>query len=137
VFKRTYRTASFVEYQAMRLLCRAGVTRVYIRFDWDEYGERSVAKQAEGFKPNEELCEAAEVVWSYLLRHLDLNLDIIAEELLFSGELGVEFSRGVPWGYFWGWARGGDWKKCPPDVNLQQEIEPATEVEKLLWGVQA
>jgi len=133
MFGNVYRTASLVEYQAMLALYRTGVTRVYIRFDWTEYGERLIVRRAENFKPNKELWEAVGVVWRYLLRHLDLNIDIVVEENLFNGELGVDFSKGVPWGYFWGWTRGGDWKKCPPDVDLRQEIEPATEVEKLLW----
>jgi len=56
---------------------------------------------------------------------------------LYSGELGLEFSKDVPWGYFWGWGRTSDWKKCPPDVGFGQDIEPATEAEKLLWDVKA
>ena len=133
MFGKVYQTPSLVEYQAMLALYRAGVTRVYIRYDWTEYGERSIVRRAENFKPNKTLWEAAGVVWRYLLRHLDLHIDIVAEELLFSGELGIEFSKGVPSAYFWGWARTSDWKKHPPDIDLRQEVEPATEVEKLLW----
>ena len=133
MFGRVYHTASLVEYQAMLALYRAGVTRIFVMFDWTEYGEQSLVKHADNFRPHKKSWEAAGVVWEYLTRHIDLNIDIVVEENLFNGELGVEFSEGLPWGYFWGWARGGDWKKCPPDVDFGQEIEPATEVEKLLW----
>jgi hypothetical protein len=135
--KKVYHTANLVEYQSLLALYRAGVTRVYVRFDWTEYGERSIVRRAENFRPNKKLWEAVGVVWEYLARHLDLNIDIVVEEDLFKGELGVEFSKGVPWGYFWGWGRVSDWKKYPPDVDFGQEIQPATEVERLLWEVQA
>jgi len=62
MFGRVYQTASLVEYQAMLALYRAGVTRVYIRYDWTEYGERSIVRRAENLKPNKTLWEAAGVV---------------------------------------------------------------------------
>jgi len=138
VFKKVYHTASFVEYQAMLALYRAGVTRVYLWFNCTKYGERPLIRRAENFKPNKELWEAVEVVWEYLDRHIGLKIDdIVLAQYSFSWELGVEFSKGVPWGYFWAWETTSDRKKDPPDIDIQQEIEPATEAEKLLWEVQA